>query len=79
MLSCREVTELVSDYLEGDLPRRERLRVQVHILMCRYCRRYLSQMRKVVGILRGLPAEPAPPEVLDKLLPQFREKHDKQP
>lgn len=78
MLSCKELTELATDYLEGDLRWRDRLRVQAHLWMCRHCRKYLDQMRKVIGLLRRLPAEPAPPKLLENLLPQFRETRDKQ-
>jgi predicted anti-sigma-YlaC factor YlaD len=77
MLSCKELTELATDYLEKDLPWRERLRVQVHLSMCRHCRRYLDQMRKVIALLGRLPIEPVPPNLLEKLLPQFREVRDK--
>ena len=77
MLSCKELTELATDYLEKDLPWRERLRVQVHLSMCRHCRRYLDQMRMVIALLRGLPREPVPPNLLEKLLPQFREARNK--
>ena len=77
MLSCKELTELATDYLEKDLPWHERLRVQVHLSMCRHCRRYLDQMCKVIALLRRLPIEPVPPNLLEKLLPQFREVRDK--
>jgi predicted anti-sigma-YlaC factor YlaD len=78
MLSCKELTELATDYLEQDLPWRDRLSVQVHLWMCRHCRRYLDQMRQAIGLLRRLPTEPAPPNLVEELLPQFREAHDKQ-
>ena len=77
MVGCKELTELTTDYLEEDLPWRERLRVQVHLWMCRHCRRYLDQMRKVIGLLRRPPTEPVPPELLEILLPQFQKTHDK--
>lgn len=78
MLSCKELTELATDYLEQDLPWSKRLRVQLHLWMCRHCRRYLDQMRKVIGLLRRLPTEQAPPDLVEELLPQFREARDKQ-
>jgi predicted anti-sigma-YlaC factor YlaD len=77
MLSCKELTELATDYLEEDLPWRQRLRVQVHLWMCRHCRLYLDQMRKVIELLRRLPIEPVPPELLETLLLQFRETREK--
>ena len=77
MLSCKELTELVTDYLEENLPWRERLRIQVHLWMCKHCGRYVDQMRTVIGLLRRLPTEPIPPKLVDTLLPQFRETLDK--
>jgi predicted anti-sigma-YlaC factor YlaD len=77
MLTCRELTELATDYLERDLPWRKRLLVQVHLWMCIHCRRYLDQVRKVIQLLQRLPRDPVPPELLEKLLPQFREMRDK--
>jgi len=77
MLSCKELTELATAYLEEDLTWRERLRVQTHLWMCKHCRRYMDQMRKVIGLLRRLPSEPIPPKLLETLLLQFRETLDK--
>ncbi|MGH7781564.1 MAG: anti-sigma factor family protein [Candidatus Binataceae bacterium] len=78
MLSCKELTELATDYLEKDLRWPDRLRVQIHLWMCKHCRRYLNQMRHVIGLLRRLPTEPAPADLVEELLPQFREARDKQ-
>ena len=78
MLSCKQLTELATDYLEQDLPWSKRLQVQLHLWMCSHCRGYLDQMRKVIGLLRRLPTEPAPPNLVEELLPQFREARDKQ-
>jgi predicted anti-sigma-YlaC factor YlaD len=78
MLSCKELTEMATDYLEENLTWGERMRVHIHLWMCRYCRRYLDQMRKVIGLLRRLPTEPVPPNLLETLLPQFRQTREKQ-
>ena len=77
MLTCKELTELATDYLEENLPWHERLRIQVHLWMCRHCRTYLDQMRKVIGLLRRLPKDPVPPKLVETLLLQFRETLDK--
>ena len=37
MLTCKEITELVTEYAEGHLSFTERLRFQLHIGMCRSC------------------------------------------
>jgi anti-sigma factor RsiW len=58
MLRCREVAELASDYVNGDLSRSRRLAVRLHLAICRACRRYLRQMRETVALLRALSREP---------------------
>ncbi len=73
MLTCRNVTELATDYQEGALSLRRRLEVRLHLLMCRFCRRYLAQMRTVADALRRLPPEGPPEAVGDRLAAAFRE------
>ena len=71
MLNCRQMTALVTDYLEGRMPLMDRLRFQLHVGMCRHCRRYLRQMRLSVAALADLPPEPVPDEVMRSLLARF--------
>ncbi len=54
MLSCRDVADLTSDYLNRDLPLRRHLAVRLHLLMCVGCRRYYRQMRTTLAMLRQL-------------------------
>ena len=72
MLTCQQMTELVTAYLEGALPFSDRLRFHLHLGTCRHCRRYLRQMRVTVRLLRRVPAEPVPDEVMQSLLERFR-------
>lgn len=44
MLSCRQVNERGTDYLERQLNWRGRLAVRAHLLICSYCRRFLRQL-----------------------------------
>jgi anti-sigma factor RsiW len=53
-LSCRELVELVTDYLERALPLGERLRFERHLAICPGCAAYLRQLdvtRRAVGRL----------------------------
>jgi hypothetical protein len=75
MLTCQQVTELVTDYLEGRMSFARRLSFQLHLGMCHRCRAYLSQMRTTVRLLGHLPAEPLPAELRDELLARFRARH----
>lgn len=45
MLSCHEVSRLVSESLDRKLPFRQRLGVRLHLMMCRLCSRFLKQMK----------------------------------
>lgn len=72
MLTCREITELVTDHLEGRLSFMERVRFQLHVGMCRHCRAYLRQMKATIRALARLSLESVPPELSDELLRRFR-------
>ena len=71
-LVCQEVVELVTDYLEGTMPPRERARFESHIADCPNCRRYLAQMRTTLDVLGRIEADAVAPEVMDELLTLYR-------
>lgn len=71
-LTCKEFTEAVTDYLEGDLTFTGWVRFQMHLGMCLGCRRYLRQMRLTIRTLGRLPEEPVSPAVREELLRRFR-------
>ncbi|RMH07011.1 MAG: anti-sigma factor [Nitrospirae bacterium] len=72
MLTCKDLTELVTDYLEGNLSPWQRVRFQIHLGLCFGCRAYLRQMRQTIRTLGKLPPEPFPPEIREELLRRFR-------
>jgi len=45
MLSCKDMSRLLSDELDTQLPRNQRLAMTAHLLLCRTCRRYRLQLR----------------------------------
>ena len=53
-LTCREIVELLTDYLERTLPPDERARVDEHLATCAGCTAYLEQLRTTIGVLRRL-------------------------
>jgi anti-sigma factor RsiW len=71
-LSCQELVELVTDYLEGALPEPMRLRFEAHITPCDGCRVYLEQMRQTITLLGRLPEPALPPDAERELLEAFR-------
>ncbi|MBI5481863.1 MAG: zf-HC2 domain-containing protein [Deltaproteobacteria bacterium] len=72
MLSCREITELVTAYLERAMPREQQLAFLKHMRECRVCWHYLRQVRATARALGRAPAAPPPAEVKAALLAQFR-------
>lgn len=68
MLSCRDVTGLASDHLEGVLPLRSRMGLRLHLWMCAYCRLYVRQIAQVATLLRGLGRRPTTPPALSREL-----------
>lgn len=75
MLSCKQITELVTDYIEGRMSLIDRIRFQMHVGMCRHCRAYLRQMRTTIAVLGKLPDEPMPDDVRDELRKRFAQWH----
>jgi len=71
-MSCKEITELVTDYVEGRLSLRQRLRFQFHLGTCRHCRAFLRQMRATIRLTGRLPEAPLPPSLEAELLARFR-------
>jgi predicted anti-sigma-YlaC factor YlaD len=53
-MNCREVTQFLSDYLDGELPLRQRLTFKLHLLLCPDCRRYLQSFATTIKLTRSL-------------------------
>ena len=71
-VSCQEVVELVTDYLEGELPAERAALFEQHINFCDGCERYLDQMRATIAAVGRIEEEDVPPEAHAKLLTAFR-------
>jgi anti-sigma factor RsiW len=71
-LSCQELVELVTDYLEGAMPPADRARFEEHIAGCDGCAAYLEQMRATIRLAGRLTPDAVPPEAERALLSAFR-------
>jgi len=71
-LTCRELVELVTDYLDNALPHEQHVRFEEHVSGCGGCTAYLAQMRKTILVLGKLTEESLDPESKDELLHVFR-------
>ena len=71
-LTCEELVELVTDYLEGALDRDTEARFVLHATACQGCETYLAQFRRTVEAIGTLSPESLDPHVRDDLLAAFR-------
>ena len=72
-LSCQEMVELVTDYLEGALSPADRARFDAHISGCEGCTMYLRQMREMLELLGELTPDSISPQAEAELLATFRD------
>jgi anti-sigma factor RsiW len=72
-LSCRELVELVTAYLEGTLPPGARKRFEAHLVECDGCTTYLEQMRTTIRLSGALRVEDVSPQAERLLLLAFQE------
>jgi anti-sigma factor RsiW len=72
-MACQELVEVVTDYLEGALSERERMRFERHLQGCDGCRSYLEQMRTTIRLTGRLTPRSLSPAMRDRLLRAFRD------
>jgi anti-sigma factor RsiW len=71
-LTCQELVELVTDYLEGSLPPGDRARFERHVSLCPGCSTYVEQFRETIALTGALREDDVPTAARDALLAQFR-------
>ena len=72
-LTCQELVELVTDYLDGALSSRDRARFEAHIAACENCREYVAQFEQTIALSGALREDDIEPAARDALLAQFSE------
>ena len=71
-MTCRELVEVVTEYLEGALPEADRRRLESHLDACPYCVDYIAQMRQTIAALGELKPELIGERRKQELLAAFR-------
>jgi anti-sigma factor RsiW len=72
-ITCAEVVELVTDYLERELPPEDASLFEQHLNFCDGCISYVEQMRATAATLGRVREADVPPATRDKLMTAFRE------
>jgi anti-sigma factor RsiW len=70
-MTCQELVDLVTDYLEGALPAETRARFEEHLTPCPGCAEYVEQMRQTIRATGRLNQESLDPATRDELLALF--------
>lgn len=74
-VQCKEVVEVLTDYLEGELPPEGRAALEQHLLTCEPCATYLQQLRTSISLTgRRLQEEDVPPQVFEAVVRMFEER-----
>jgi anti-sigma factor RsiW len=71
-MACKELVDVLTEYLEGTLPHQDRRRLEAHLAECPYCVRYLEQFRQTIDAAGGLTPETIAPKAREELLEAFR-------
>jgi anti-sigma factor RsiW len=71
-LVCQQAVELVTDYLEGCLSRRDRRRFEAHLRSCPNCSAYLEQIRATIALAGAVDVEELPSEAKQDLIDLYR-------
>jgi anti-sigma factor RsiW len=71
-ITCQELVEVVTDYLEGKLSPDEAAVFEAHLELCDGCRTYLDQMRVTIAAVGRIEESDVPPDMRDTLLAAFR-------
>jgi len=72
-MTCTQIVELITEYLEGGLSGADRERFEEHIGFCDWCLAYLDQMRQTIATVGRLRDEDLPKELEQNLLTTFRD------
>jgi len=72
-MTCTQIVELITEYLEGGLSSADRERFEEHIGFCDWCLAYLDQMRQTIATVGRLRDGDLPKELEQNLLTTFRD------
>jgi len=71
MLNCREVSEQASGLIDGELSWMQHLQIRIHLVMCKHCSRFVSQLRLLraaLGHRRRTAGDPLPEDEVQRVL-----------
>jgi len=70
-MTCQDVVEVVTSYLEGTMAAEDRSTFEGHLAVCEGCERYLAQMRETITLVGQVREESLSPQTRQQLLDAF--------
>lgn len=74
-ITCTQLVEVVTDYLEGQVDDPLRAEIEAHLALCPGCDNYLKQMRETIRVMGRVPVESLSDVARDDLMTAFRTFH----
>jgi len=71
-MPCQDLVEVITDYLEGALPDRDRIRFEEHLAVCGKCQEYVAQFKRTIEAVGVVREQDLDPEVRAGLMEAFR-------
>jgi anti-sigma factor RsiW len=71
VLTCKELVEIITDYVEGTMPPDKRQRFDEHLAVCPGCQNYVEQMRTTIRVVGTLREDMIAPQTRDALVATF--------
>jgi hypothetical protein len=78
-ITCTEIVEVVTDYLEDQVDDALRAEIEAHLALCVGCHTYLDQMRETIRLMGRVPVESLSDTARDDLMHAFRTFHTPAP
>jgi anti-sigma factor RsiW len=69
---CQQAVELVTDYLDGALSRRDRRRFESHLRACPNCSAYLEQIKITIELTGSIQPEDLTPQARTDIVELYR-------
>ena len=76
-ITCRQLVELASDYLEQALESGDAELFEQHLVYCEGCEHYVDEMRRTIALGGRLRDDVVPAETLERVQAEFRKEHSK--
>ncbi|MFP6805589.1 MAG: anti-sigma factor [Pseudomonadales bacterium] len=74
MITCKDISNTTSDYLEGPSSLLQRFQLRLHLTMCKYCRRYFRQLQLTMKVASNISSAPEPDdEKIEELIQKLKQ------